>query len=183
MANGYTSIKKAIALKTAIKYRLFTLAALFVLGQLFFTYKGVETLPFYNYGMYSAPLAATDTFEQLEVFIDRKAWNYHEAWAFPADFLESQLAFYNKMQRLDFKDPVLRTVRSRFGSNSGWENRLGNTEEVRTLFPRWLSYYLKARGKVEIGQQVSLMRRRYVYTEAGWPKPVDTLELVRYAVD
>jgi len=35
---------------------LLILFILFILGQTLFTYKGVETVPFFNYGMYSDPM-------------------------------------------------------------------------------------------------------------------------------
>ena len=37
---------------------LFGVFILFVVGQIFFTYKGVETVPFFHYGMYSEPMPA-----------------------------------------------------------------------------------------------------------------------------
>lgn len=183
MVNGCTSIKKEIVWKVASKYGLHLFFVLFILGQLFFTYKEVETLPFYNYGMYSAPLSATDTFEQLEIFIEGQAWNYHAVSAFPADFIEAHLAFYNKLHHSDFKDPVSWTVRSRFGPNSVWENRLTNKIEVRERFPHWLGRYLKGHDVLEAGEQLTLMRRRYVYNQAGWPQPVDSVQLMSYAVE
>lgn len=169
-------------MKTATRYRLYVLAGLFVLGQLFFFYKGVETLPFYNYGMYSAPIAAKDTFQQLEIYIDGQAWNYHRPTALAVDFIESQLDFYNNLERHDFKDPVRHTVRRRFGENSAWEPLLINSPEVKQAFPEWLGRYLKARGQVESGQKLALKRCRYIY-QAGYPQRVACTEVAHYAVD
>jgi hypothetical protein len=51
---------------------LFLAFVLFVCGQVFFTYKGVETFPFWNYGMYSAKLAKHVKLETYNLYINGK---------------------------------------------------------------------------------------------------------------
>jgi hypothetical protein len=46
---------------------LFYISILFVVSQLFFTYKGVETFPFIHYGMYSELNQFSDTVTIVEI--------------------------------------------------------------------------------------------------------------------
>ena len=54
----------------SILLRLFIF--LFLLGQLFFTVKGVESYPFFHFGMYSAQLSGTTHIEFHRIFYQKK---------------------------------------------------------------------------------------------------------------
>ena len=49
---------------------LFIFFSLFILAQIFFTYKGVENIPFFHYGMYSARHAAQESYTIYRIQID-----------------------------------------------------------------------------------------------------------------
>ena len=56
---------------------LFTFIVIFCLLQAFFIFKGVETVPFFNYGMYSEPVS-NNFQEVLIIKLDDTILNYHQ---------------------------------------------------------------------------------------------------------
>ncbi len=84
--------------------KLFLLFLLFVVGQIFFTYKGVETLPFFNYGMYSAPLAKAETIEHYRLIINQKdSFRLYELPFGNQVYIEYQIKHYLRQEEGDTK--------------------------------------------------------------------------------
>ncbi len=78
---------------------LFIFFLLFIIGQTLFTIKGVETFPFWNYGMYSAPMS-TPKFLQYK-YLEINGKEYSISRASSPLFLEYQLKYYLKKDKSD----------------------------------------------------------------------------------
>jgi hypothetical protein len=72
---------------------LFFAFLLFVAGQAFFIYKGVETFPFWNYGMYSAKLVAPEKLETYTLIINGKELNNNNLGV-SKTYIDYQLRYY-----------------------------------------------------------------------------------------
>ena len=96
---------------------LFILFVLFVLGQIFFSAKMVQTFPFFNYGMYSAPQPRYETYTALQIDVNDEKFDPYEYQGFAIDFMYSNLWEYRKLQEHDWVDPNEKTVRKRFEGN------------------------------------------------------------------
>lgn len=94
---------------------LFGALLLFVLGQGFFSYKEVENLPFFNYGMYSEPAQVQDLYTTISVYDEKNQYvNLYEKKG--ARFWQYQLSYYKQFVAQNYQDPSLKTIQSRFGS-------------------------------------------------------------------
>ena len=86
----------------------------FLVGQLFFSYKGVETLPFFNYGMYSEPVQIQDIYTTVSIYDENNQYvNLYEKSA--TRFWQYQLSYYSQFAAQNYYDPSLQTIHARFG--------------------------------------------------------------------
>jgi hypothetical protein len=113
---------------------------LFVLGQLFFSYKQVETLPFFNYGMYSQPIQKQALYTTVSIYDENNQYiNLYEKKA--TRFWQYQLAYYTRFIEQNSQDPTLQTIQSRFGQTS-FSNYLAlyltNNKRSGPKFPEFL---------------------------------------------
>jgi hypothetical protein len=105
---------------------LFGALILFVFGQLFFSYKEVETLPFFNYGMYSEPLQIQKSYTTVSIYQNKNQYvNLYNQKA--PRFWQYQLSYYRYFINQNHHDPTLLTIQSRFG---------------QTAFSNYLAQYL-----------------------------------------
>lgn len=96
---------------------LFGALSLFIIGQFFFTYKGVETLPFFNYGMYSAPIQQQKTYTTISLYNETDTYvNLYTTKA--PRFWQYQLAYYSSFVKNNYQDPTLVTIYQRFGKST-----------------------------------------------------------------
>lgn len=102
---------------------LFILVLGFILGQLIFTYKQVETLPFFNYGMYSENCFPQKTYPTLAIYENGNRIALDQLKGSTV-FLEYQLHTYAKLIAQDSMDYVLNTIESRFGKGTNLSNYL-----------------------------------------------------------
>lgn len=120
---------------------LFSLILFFIIGQAFFTYKQVETVPFFNYGMYSTPCLPQETYSTTSIYIDGQRSSLAD-FRQPIHFLQYQLNYYTKLYQNNGIDPVQWTINSRFGDNSSMSNYLypllSNSPQSKDNFERWI---------------------------------------------
>ena len=83
-------LKKIIMLDKAF----FFFVIIFVLGQGFFTYKGVETFPFFNFGMYSSKFSKPECLEVLQLSINNKRVIVNNSNYKSKSFIYKQLNYY-----------------------------------------------------------------------------------------
>jgi hypothetical protein len=121
----------------------------FILLQSFFTYKGVETFPFLNYGMYSAPINRPDSIQILSLQVNGKEYTLTQLPYLSKPFLEYNLAYDQAWVGRDYQSTVEKTIRSRFEgrlSNEAmqrWIQQLCNAPEQEKVFGNWLAKYLQ----------------------------------------
>lgn len=102
---------------------LFGTLVLFVLGQIFFSYKQVETLPFFNYGMYSQPTQTQTLYTTVSIYDENNQYiNLYDQKA--TRFWQYQLSYYAQFVTQNYQDPTLQTIQSRFGQTA-FSNYLG----------------------------------------------------------
>ena len=140
----------------------------FILFQCFFTYKGVETFPFLNYGMDSAPLNKPDAIDFLSLEVNGKDINLHHLSAVSVTFLEYNLNYYWNWVGRDYQSVVEKTIRSRFEGRlskaalEGWIRQLCNAPEQEKAFGIWLANYLQASFTDPI-ESIDLKIEQYQY--------------------
>lgn len=98
----------------------------FIIGQLFFSYKGVETLPFFNYGMYSAPTPPSHSQRSYTLVSCYNANGKHLALnhlpsPYPIRLLQYQLHYYQQLKTNQWETPVLSSIQQRLGKGHTWE--------------------------------------------------------------
>ena len=122
--------------------KLFAVVTVFILFQLIFTIKGVETLPFFNYGMYSAPVSKQETYKNISLYYNDKRIPYTQAGLSTA-FIGYQLKYYDRFLQQDSSDFVKMTIESRFGKGSKFSNYLcpllTNERSCLNNFSNWIN--------------------------------------------
>ena len=124
---------------------LFILVFGFISGQLFFTYKQVETVPFFNYGMYSENCFPQKTYPTLAIYDKGERIALDQLIGSPV-FLEYQLRTYAKLITQDSMDYVHNTIESRFGKGTIFSNYLikylTNNKRSISEFPVWIENWV-----------------------------------------
>ena len=93
---------------------LFYLIIVFIVLQGFFTYKGVECFPFFNYGMYSEPIEKKHRNEGVIFIINDSIYDIEKQQNINSSFLLNTVNHYLKIKYNNFEDPVLQVLKSRF---------------------------------------------------------------------
>ena len=128
----------------------------FVLGQCFFTYKGVETVPFFNYGMYSAPSNKMPVVLHTQVCANNKPILLDDLPYRSTAFLQYQVRHQQKLLQQKGIDHTFYTIQNRFGRNSHISDYLFKylcSSPIDTLnFNQWFGDYI---GRDNISLQVS----------------------------
>lgn len=129
--------------------RLWTIIfILFIIAQLFFTYKGVENFPFLNYGMYSQPITKLESLNSYELQVNKKPFKVEHCSCFSSHFLSYQIKYFHQWQTNKFNDPILNTIKGRFEGNlkdtkmNYLIKQLSNRKNKRIAFSNWLKDYL-----------------------------------------
>ena len=118
---------------------LFTFFVLFILGQLFFTYKGIENTPFFHYGMYSGRHTAHETYPVYRIAIDTTpvlSGNFFEA---QREIVYNTLSSYDGLQEQDFRDSLDKVISHRFTGATADRLRaaLLNNSKMDTSYQKW----------------------------------------------
>jgi hypothetical protein len=129
---------------------LFYAIAVFILGQLFFTIKGVETFPWLNYGMYSQPV--TTVKQPLTVYnikIGGNSISYNKLLDPQREMVFSSLAYYDNLNNpTGDEQRVEKVIDDRLKSKLNTtqlafvKSRLLNNAAVKDKYPIWLLRYI-----------------------------------------
>lgn len=143
--------------------KLVVLLIAFLLGQAFFSYKQVETVPFFNYGMYARPAASTPfTYTHYQLYDEQQ--NPILLQDYPAsNFLEYQLVFYAQLQSQHPVDaPLQATIHRRFATFPHLEyylvQHLTNDSSALSHAQQWLE-------KRTEQNKLSLWKENYVWVK------------------
>jgi hypothetical protein len=93
---------------------LFVVIILFILGQLFFTFKGVETFPFLNYGMYSEKMPACDSQTVYQLTICGQRVNITSLTDCEKDITLNSIQQYDRLKQSNGKEKEEETIDHRF---------------------------------------------------------------------
>ena len=151
----------------------FFLAILFICGQLFFTWKGVDTFPFYNWGMYSEKFGARDSYTVHLIRADDNILTEKELGFNTWDNLQTSLSYYSFLQQHDFIDPNLLVLEDRFKGKvpdsffSYMKTSILNREDANDAFPAWVKKYLEVRSGRYI-QVLEVLEQTYQYEDGKW---------------
>ena len=129
---------------------LFYLVVIFCLLQLFFTYKGVETFPFFNFGMYSEKQVPKQIYLVIIIKADGKVFNYYSLPILNKEMLIEPLVRYAELKKNNFIDePIRSVVEKRFKNRLSDKNyqyclqHLSNSTKDTTAFQKWFKHYLE----------------------------------------
>lgn len=137
-------------------------------GQAFFSYKTIETVPFFNYGMYSSVFYKPDFQEVVKIDINGKPFDLQTLPNLAHDFVIKNCLFYHHLRQANFKDPVESTVERRFQSyiNTEWliflKNRLCNSYHAQQDFAEWVKRYLSQWHTTPI-EQLDVFIQQFTY--------------------
>lgn len=149
----------------------------FILFQVFFIYKGVETVPFFNYGMYSDPAVQELEYELPEYLVNGESINPLDLPMLAHNMIFKTTMRYAFLKNRNFNDPILKTINNRFrGPLEKYKthaiNKLVNARSLETTFPKWLAAYLQQRlGKKIV--QLDVYLNTYQYSHDHVPELVD----------
>ncbi len=127
---------------------LFAVFLVFIIGQIFFTYKGVETFPFLHYGMYSAKVLKPDTLEVTELKVDNRIIAIASLPDAQKSFVESSFNWYKGMLQNNNYDSTEKVVRQRFKGKLSDKNysavlsAITNDSVAIKKYPKWLFQYI-----------------------------------------
>jgi hypothetical protein len=141
--------------------KLAILLGLFVLGQAFFSYKQIETLPFFNYGMYARPVAKHTIYTTQRLYykqqpIDLSAHAAAHFWAY-------QLHYYTQLTAQSPIDaPLKQTIQQRFSAfpvlNQYLQRHLCNNKSALVYAPQWMAKNLNY-------PELSIWQENYVWVK------------------
>ncbi len=132
---------------------LFCVVVTFIVGQIFFTYKGVETFPFLNYGMYSEYFPKSDTLQVLKFHRDISINNLGID---ESDFCLFGKPIQSYQEVITTGDPVAKVLKKRFNADTTsriykyFHQHLINTKSSSKFFKTFIykTYQRKYKGNL-----------------------------------
>lgn len=127
---------------------LFILVLFFILGQLFFTIKGVETFPFLNYGMYSAPIENQDSITIYRLNLCGQNISISKLTDCQKDIVYNTICQYDLLRQSQIKENIESIIDHRFKNKCSVatlqliKSRLLNNKQSFEDYPKWLLHYL-----------------------------------------
>lgn len=127
---------------------LFAVVLLFMLGQLFFTLKGVETFPFLNYGMYSETVPACDSQTVYKLTISGQHIPLTSLTDCERDITLNSIQLYDQLKRNNGQEKVEDVIDYRLKNNinkitlASIKSKLLNDSSAVARYPKWLMKYL-----------------------------------------
>lgn len=128
---------------------LFWALVLFIIGQGFFTWKGVDTMPFYNWGMFSGRFPDKAQYEVLYINVDGRYVPLTRLPRTKLNVLEKAIRYYLLMEENGFRDGMDGVIESRFKVRLGDNayhfvyHRLSNTGMRKRYFEGWMLWQMR----------------------------------------
>lgn len=164
---------------------LFVLFSLFILGQLFFTVKGVETFPFLHWGMYSGKMEKVDSVQVFDINIGGQQVPISKLPDAQAALLSSSLAWYTTLKQNSYYDSTDRVLQARFGSmspafRSYAADKLINNKRTVMRYEPWLFHYLSDMRLVQ-NSTMLVQGKTFVYNSDFTLHEVAAKPIITYA--
>lgn len=154
---------------------LFALFVLFILGQVFFTYKQVENTPFFHYGLYSAMHHAHESYTVYNITIDKNPVKSRDFPDGQREVVYNTIALYDRLKQLGFKDPLDKVISKRLSGHSAEYARsvLLNNAKMDTAYQKWLFQYIADMRMVKT-PVIEVGKRQVSYRPDGGVVAIDT---------
>lgn len=141
------------------RYIYWTAIILLVLTQLFFTYKGVENTPFFQFGMFTEPSVKTDKI--YFVLVDSKAIRFDKQLTINPDVLLYNFANYELAIAGDTQISKVISHRLEYCRRPDWSPYLTNAlcnSQAPTLYRNWIIKCIRSdfptAHQIEIGYYI-----------------------------
>ena len=156
----------------------------FIVGQAFFTYKGVETFPFLHYGMYSSICEAKDTYTVYEVAVDGAKVPSAHFFDSQREVVFNTIAAYDKLKTDSFHDPLATIIHKRFTGATAKEldASLLNTVAIDTPYQKWLLQYIADMRMVK-NPIIDVYKNQVSYQSTGAPLASSSKQLLFHLRD
>lgn len=138
-------LKKTFLYKVFEKDKpLFAFFLLFIIGQIFFTYKQVENTPFFHFGMYSAIHSPKPSYTVYHIKLSEKDLQSNDFADAQREVIYNTIAAYDGLQQLNFRDTLDKVISHRFLGNiaQGARTALLNTQPMDKPYQMWLFQYI-----------------------------------------
>ncbi len=132
-----------------MSFRAKIILLLLIIAQLFFIYKGVETVPFFHFGMYSAIQPKMDSVDIIKLSINQRPFLISHLPLLAQEFLSNNIFYFEYHQKNNFVDDNLKTVKKRFENRVSTAHldyltpQLCNRYVAKSDFHNWLTAYLQ----------------------------------------
>src|SRR5688572_27111766 len=133
------------------QWKLFFWAILiFIAGQFFFMFKGIQNIPFFLYHMFSTTHAPADSVQVFLVKTPQGYFNTNKLSGREREMLLNNLDYYLAGKAAGFKDPLEATIEHRFASILPGQNRrfiregLLNHSPAFSYYPHWWLRYFNS---------------------------------------
>ena len=129
---------------------LFYCAIFFILGQGFFTYKGVETIPFFNFGMYSEVYTLLEEHKVIAIYLDTTRIDKQPKSRFPLGLVIETLDYFQQLNERNFSDTILITINKRFKNRLSEDllnkviEQLANDSADKLAYQEWAFNFIKS---------------------------------------
>ena len=166
---------------------MFYVIIIFIAAQIFFMYKGVETIPFYLLSMYSTRSYIRDTTYQAAWYVNGKKL---DATNLPNREMETLLGsfdYYQSLKRRNFIATDTATIQKRFKnilSVKCYEtvyNRLTNNKVNDNLFLNWWIRYLSKAINKKV-DSVAVVRSSIIVWKPAFKEIKDSTLFFKYAI-
>ena len=151
----------------------------FIVLQLFFTYKGVQTVPFFNFGLYSGVhLDTNNTRVIYRIHLGDSIVSLSSLNRIPEDYIIGSISLYHKLAIVDFNDPIRKVIERRLKKNLSKElyekaiSNLSNDASIRTTLASWLIRVLNR----STGLNANTIKVYALYCEYTGARPFVTKE-------
>lgn len=149
---------------------LFIGVLLFVLGQAFFTYKGILNFPFFPFEMYAHPQPTPRKSSLYHIYINGKTLNYTELPNWTEGNILNTIKFYQKYQA---GNNWARTVWLQRFSKPDTDfkeliyNRLVPSPSQVDRYPEWLASYIQELTNTSV-VNLKVIQKTYLYENFQW---------------
>lgn len=128
----------------------FAIIVLFILGQTFVTWRGVEWFPFLNYGMYSGIAPKADTTEIIELELNGSEIKISQLPIMQFAITQSTFNWYSALKQNNFSDTISKVFNIRLKGKISTESytylasKILNDSLKAQTYPAWLMHYLNS---------------------------------------
>lgn len=144
---------------------LFAGVFLFVLGQAFFTYKGILNFPFFPYEMYAHPAKKATNTSVTYIYVNDSILNYTSLPDWMEGTILNTLQYYSKFERGNIW--AAQVWNTRFGRpDTEFKkliyHRLVPTEQQMSNYPEWLANYIESNILLKVNS-INILKKDYHY--------------------